>query len=518
MNMGTNSQGDHGCAHMQVHGSAVYNDTDMEVPFVEYDLSKVGDYGFRRMFPHEWVVDCHQNGYSTKKTLNYGLFTGLSKGHEQLVFDVPTNTEPGVVFKGVIEPTRVIHGRTENDVVVVICLEANTPGLSASSISVDIDIYGYKYNATKQRWGNAKHVAWTYYPTVHGLTSKMISATTSGKKFQTFTWDFLVDLPADERRQWINDHPTYLQELMDDLVEQIVPAYFSDWTDPTSYSTRGYIPDWADNLEGARFLSSSYLSELRETLLEIGTRTRPTYNDKLLFGDATVSAADSAKAFTGNTWVYAKELITIKESITGWIDLLTLHKPSSKEIASMYLSTRYGVRLTILDTIDLIEATFKAIRSDKRDILSCRGGSQVDGVTCHCKLYYRRDNSNDFLGFIEWLYTWDLFPSLENLWDIVPYSFVIDWFLDVGKLLNKLDSIAYTKSMDIVATCYSSKVEWKPDNLDRLLGLSGEITFTHYRRLIPLEPYQPIPSFSGVLPSAINIVDGTALILQKVGK
>jgi hypothetical protein len=40
--------------------------------------------------------------------------------------------------------------------------------------------------------------------------------------------------------------------------------------------------------------------------------------------------------------------------------------------------------------------------------------------------------------------TFGLAVSTENFWDIIPYSFVVDWFFSIGTLLEKVDYATHT--------------------------------------------------------------------------
>lgn len=56
-------------------------------------------------------------------------------------------------------------------------------------------------------------------------------------------------------------------------------------------------------------------------------------------------------------------------------------------------------------------------------------------------------------GVADWLDTIGLTPTATNIWDIVPYSFIVDWFLHVDKIIDYFDQIG--NAIDLpVSSCW----------------------------------------------------------------
>lgn len=283
------------------------------------------------------------------------------------------------------------------------------------------------------------------------------------------------------------------------------------------YSGFGYAsklwryPEREDKL----FLKSSSLRKLKYALRSYATRVEPEITFLAeLEGEATQEAADRVRYFDGNTAVYLKELFELKDAI---LDLVRLLKGdvSLKSLADLWVSSQYGLKLTALDTIDLAGAAARKLKSSPWDLFSVsRGSAFRDNVTCHVKMYYDPTTRNGFASVMANLFEWDLFPSLQNVWDIVPYSFVVDWFVDVEGFLTAIDTRTYLSVLNVFSTLYSVKYGWGV-NLPQQLGLLGRVQASRFTRFSTKEPIEPVPTFSGDLPSFKNVITGGALIIQR---
>jgi hypothetical protein len=53
-----------------------------------------------------------------------------------------------------------------------------------------------------------------------------------------------------------------------------------------------------------------------------------------------------------------------------------------------------------------------------------------------------------------------LSPSFYVIWDMIPYSFIVDWFIPVGDILNSYDKKSmYERTYDFSNLWYSLKYE-----------------------------------------------------------
>lgn len=160
---------------------------------------------------------------------------------------------------------------------------------------------------------------------------------------------------------------------------------------------------------------------------------------------AYVDALQSAPRLNDNSVSNVIELV-------GFIKALVVdHRIEiPKSLQSAWLEYRYVYKTTRLDVED-------AIRFVKRNMdlgglnrhLVSRGTSEYPVkdslgnevlVRCRCQL----ELAPATLGWVDriWraLYTYGLQPNFYVVWDMIPYSFIVDWFIPIGDSLSVLDT------------------------------------------------------------------------------
>jgi hypothetical protein len=78
-----------------------------------------------------------------------------------------------------------------------------------------------------------------------------------------------------------------------------------------------------------------------------------------------------------------------------------------------------------------------------------------DGTTVQCTFRMEEKALDAATSFLEKAYVYGLEPNAYVMWDFVPYSFVIDWFLPIGDSLD-----AYTKASHFCPMYYTYKNEF----------------------------------------------------------
>lgn len=479
------------------------------------DGPKSADYvGYSHWWPKVTNIKAYNYGWTTLPVAQF-----VYGQQEVLSWDYITPSQTGVVFPNLQLPFRFAMGKTKAGSLFAIDLYGyNTPSWSASKATFSWSLY--IAGAHPNEKGQWSFLNWlTQIPVTFSNTAfKGFTVNANKSPWSCYTSvraNITLETPSGETIQsYLMSNPLALTELADEIISQLY-QYLSENGGHTSSYRVGYVPIWAyKTAQPPIYMKSSKLASFRSGLLEKLALSEPSFLRNQILGDATVSAANSAKKFEGNMIAYVKEAVAIKESISGILKLLK-GKPNKKTLASIWLSSRYGITLTIRDTNDLISSVKQEIGELGKVYYTCRGGSLSDDVVAHAKLYYSPSQQNDMFSWIEKLYSWDLLPTLDNLWDLVPYSFVVDWFLNVSDILDGIDSWGYSSVMHVFSTCYSLKHTWQPELLWSTAKVVGNITATHYERLTPLEPYQYVPHFSGSLPSQINVIDGASLIIQR---
>jgi len=66
-------------------------------------------------------------------------------------------------------------------------------------------------------------------------------------------------------------------------------------------------------------------------------------------------------------------------------------------------------------------------------------------------------HSNEVVKYLAWMDSLGLKLTPGVIWEAIPFSFVVDWFINVGDYLNQLDSDNLDSVIEIVDFCYSIK-------------------------------------------------------------
>jgi hypothetical protein len=232
---------------------------------------------------------------------------------------------------------------------------------------------------------------------------------------------------------------------------------------------------------------------------------------------------------------YAKDLPEVGGTIKALINLVR-NPDNPASWASAWLSARFADRLTIADSREIVIAfkelfneslrkmydicgtlTFKT-RARKTWAVECDEFSQASYLANYTVYFSNADGGSDLMKFIRTAYEWDFYPTLGNLWDLVPYSFVADWFLNIGGLFEKIDASIQTNYYSFHKVIKSIKqTHYLFGNYPEYTTLTAKSAYTvFYRRLISRRLDSFCYQAEWRLPSAINIVDSASLILQRI--
>ncbi|DAD49851.1 maturation protein [ssRNA phage AVE015] len=250
----------------------------------------------------------------------------------------------------------------------------------------------------------------------------------------------------------------------------------------------------------------------------------------------TESAVDNQQLLTNNMCAFFSELFEIKSFIQDFITLLR-GNVSVKNLSSLFLAIKYGVMTTISDYTEIAESLHsyaESVNEWKHDWRTCRGRFQAstgDGalswrkysLELTTKIYYT-DPQSLVCGAIKKTMDWDLWPSLANMWDLVPLSFILDWFVSVSDVLEDIDRSLTTLYLDIIGCTNGYKaiyhdipfpiLRYKLTLQDRVV--LGSVDITHYvRSTFPTMPYPPRAFQGGKIKNGfVNWLELSALIVQ----
>lgn len=282
--------------------------------------------------------------------------------------------------------------------------------------------------------------------------------------------------------------------------------------------------------------STNVPSWLRHSLPTSGPSrySRPENPDATnLWGRLTTKAVESLNALNINSVAYVQEAANIKSLLPPIKSLLDIENP--KNWPNLYLWIRYGLSLSYKDTKKIIEQLPNLLSArkkfrDKHERLRSSESytTEFNGKKWTCDYHLRvicntHPQSVRKLGsMIDKLYSIDIMPTLGNFWDLIPYTFVVDWFIPVGNALENLD--LYNRLQTFQILCVTKSEKWSTSYpapaVHPAYISTGTIEETHYHRAV--SSTLPIPGILDPAPESgvpfRRYVDGTSLILQRIIK
>jgi hypothetical protein len=256
---------------------------------------------------------------------------------------------------------------------------------------------------------------------------------------------------------------------------------------------------------------SDYLNKMSDWTTALDNFTKREFD----FGENHYAALCKIDTITNNGIAYlkdAKEFINSVKSI-----LLLLHgSVSAKNLADLFLSVKYGFLATYSDTKDYMEFVSSAPK-----IRSGVSATQLDFLPKDCvkavtTIRYHNDTGleEDIYNFFR---SFDLLVNPANLWELIPFSFVVDWFTPIGNILNRLDQIDHLTHLLIDCVFDSLTIDLTIPAARFMPGTSGNIHCHRYIRHCDWTAEFPLivpnqPSLTS------HFLDGAALIIQRLCK
>lgn len=238
--------------------------------------------------------------------------------------------------------------------------------------------------------------------------------------------------------------------------------------------------------------------------------------------------------FSSNGIAYASDLKKAGDTIRTFLALVG-DPLSPKQWAAMWLSMRFGDRLQVQDSKELIrsirgelgrilnEIPFKETHARASQAYSTSTPLYLNmTVYRRARLRCENDSYNALMTSIKKFMDWDVWPTLENTWDMIPLSFVVDWFLNLSTILSNIDAMVYAQYLRIRIYERSDKaiIALQPDVVASAFGLipgyanitvSGK-RYNRYPASVPRLTWAE--GWAPGLPSNENLVDGGSLIVQ----
>jgi hypothetical protein len=225
--------------------------------------------------------------------------------------------------------------------------------------------------------------------------------------------------------------------------------------------------------------------------------------------------------FDSNALAYAKDLSSVGDTVRSLLRL-GVDYDNPKAWASAWLSLRYGDRLQIADTAEALESLKRALLYRQYWTKVRRKMERHYEHSTYSERYWRastiyvaNESYDSLTTSIENLMRWDAWPTLENTWDLVPLSFLVDWVVPVSDLLSQIDAAVeapYIKPLSEYVGEYG-EIAMPISSF----GFSGTVRYCVYRRyahsiLSDIRPFDWSPSLPSF--SVVHLGDALALVLQ----
>lgn len=232
------------------------------------------------------------------------------------------------------------------------------------------------------------------------------------------------------------------------------------------------------------------------------------------WGALNYQALNSVDEFTSNGIAYGMEAAQMVKAVKDTA-LLLKGDVNPKTISSLYLSFKYGWSNTIRDTADLI----KGIRGikDKRSVSVTSATSvSVPYGTADSRVTIYYDPIDGVLNDCYYaLRKYDLLPSLDNAWDLVPLSFVVDWVLPIGDIFDRIDKLDLVNHLNLLYGFRTTKVVREIPGTLFGQHLIGSIQTSNYSRSLTHD--FDFPLFVTNNPTIQNhVVEGSTLVIQRL--
>lgn len=217
-----------------------------------------------------------------------------------------------------------------------------------------------------------------------------------------------------------------------------------------------------------------------------------------------VKAIQNCRVLGLDTLEFCKDLPSFgKDLLKSVKDVskVTSKKKLAKWMGSSYLSYMYGSRMTASDiatisheldperVMDVYNRSFSTVHANN-SVYGIDPKGKIHAVrTKNCKIYYNPiDNRIKHLQLL--LENLGLAVNPENTWDMIPFSFVIDWFVNTGELVETQGAYQYASLLDVISVINSEKYVYTLS--DQVFpGWSGNMTITKYYRHVSSKLPQP---------------------------
>lgn len=164
---------------------------------------------------------------------------------------------------------------------------------------------------------------------------------------------------------------------------------------------------------------------------------------RMVAGNAYINACQNLPKTANNTLQNVIEVIdmirSIKSGNLGKAATTFINSSAYEGAKSAWLMYRYQYNTTKMDFEEYKNLIFRLKDLQKLSKITIHGDFAWGGYQCHCSFDV---NACDFIPHTlnEFLRASGLYFKTADIWDDIPFSFIVDWFLHLGDALTWLDT------------------------------------------------------------------------------
>lgn len=294
----------------------------------------------------------------------------------------------------------------------------------------------------------------------------------------------------------------------------------------------GFVPDQYEGPLYQPIVGQTIFGENENSFSLIKTKLRQYVSNANLYlnflpfdlgpawGQLARRAVENVRFVDTNGLQFIAELTQVKALFGSLLpEMLT-----AKAAAGAYLASKYGLESQIRDFDKYVRGLQRSIR--KQSNLPWRVTRSASvlpiGSSGLCEMHYKiffdyyEDSISRLLLALD---EWSLLPRLEMAWDLIPFSFIVDWFCNLGGLFSHFDSLSRMQSYNVFSVTKSYRISrWDvlSDPSFPLKNSSGDVKYFYYHREAGQRTLD-LPSLDFNPPTEFrNSLELTALLVQNI--
>lgn len=223
-----------------------------------------------------------------------------------------------------------------------------------------------------------------------------------------------------------------------DYVRSVVrkPDRYTRWSNETAFSTDAYVPP-QPTLWNRPIGMAGPECEVFDYFNCLGSVGNPEISVGFAsaYADAIENLPQAACNSIANLLEITDSLASLK---AGRMDSILT---SLSDVGDDWLKYRYCYNTSKADLAEYATLTSRLGALAKTDKFRCFGQYRRNKKTFRCGFDLATQSviPHDQL---DWLMNYGFKLSPQNVWDMIPYSFIVDWFTHIGDILNTLENYA----------------------------------------------------------------------------